>query len=144
MSFKRKEIQQNCLKFGCTKCLVSLVTLLFCPTFIIYLTPYNWYRVPRGLMVIAVGFWIYWLERTRVQTLVLELNWSELEVVVAGEGGHSVGRVPPFCLVCARNSIPQPDSTWMTGQQRSGRRCIVALDSPGEEAASVHIWLYIC
>ena len=55
--------------------------------------------VPRGLMVIAVDFLIHWLERTRVQTPVLELNWSELEVVVAGEGGHCVGRGPPSCLV---------------------------------------------
>ena len=54
---------------------------------------------PHGLMVIAVDFWIHWLERTRVQTPVRELNWSELEVVVAGEGGHCVGRGPPSCLV---------------------------------------------
>ena len=54
------------------------------------------YRVPHGLIVIAVGFW---LERTRVQTPVLELNRNALEVVVAGEGGHCVGRGPPSCLV---------------------------------------------
>ena len=36
-----------------------------------------------------------------VRTPVLELNWSELEVVVAGEGGHCVGRGPPPCLVYA-------------------------------------------
>ena len=52
-------------------------------------------------MVIAVEFWIQWLERTHVQTPVLEDNWSELEVVVAGEGGHCVGRGPPSCLVWA-------------------------------------------
>ena len=39
--------------------------------------------------------------RTRVQTQVLKLNWSELEVVEAGEGGQCVGRGPPSCLVCA-------------------------------------------
>ena len=50
-------------------------------------------------MVIAVDFGILRLETTRVQTPVLELNWSELEVVVAGEGGHCVGRGPPSCLV---------------------------------------------
>ena len=63
----------------------------------------SWFSLgqTRGLMVIAVGFWIHWLERTQVQTLVLELNWSELEVVVAGEGGHCVGRGPSSCLVCA-------------------------------------------
>ena len=52
-------------------------------------------------MVIAVEFLILWLMRTWVQTLVLELNWSEMEVVVAGQGGHCVGRSPPSCLVCA-------------------------------------------
>ena len=51
------------------------------------------------LMVIAVEFLIHWLERTQVQTPDLELNWSELEVVVAREGGHCVGRGPPSCLV---------------------------------------------
>ena len=53
-------------------------------------------------MVIAVDFGIHWLERTLVQTPVLELNWSELEVVVALEGGHCVGRRgQPSCLMCA-------------------------------------------
>ena len=56
---------------------------------------------PRGLMVRAVDFWIHWLMRTWVQTPVLELNWSELEAVVAGEGGHCVGKGPPSCLVYA-------------------------------------------
>ena len=40
-----------------------------------------------------------WRKRIRVQTLVLELNWSELEVDAAGESGHCVGRGPPSCLV---------------------------------------------
>ena len=40
----------------------------------------------------------------QVHTLVLELNSSELEVVVAGEGGHCVGRGTPSCLVCATHT----------------------------------------
>ena len=52
-------------------------------------------------MVIAVGFWIHWLKKTQVQTPVLELNWSELEAVEAGEGGYCVGRGQPSCLVYA-------------------------------------------
>ena len=66
-----------------------------------------------GLMVIAVGFLIHWLERTQDQTLVLELNWSELEVVVAGEGGHCVGRGPPSCLVCATAYPSQTPPGWL-------------------------------
>ena len=79
----------------------------------------------------------------------MELNWSELEIVVAGEGGHCVGKGPPSCLVCAtaypsktppgrldsRDLAEDLAEIW----QRSGRRRIVALDSPGEEAASVQI-----
>ena len=36
-----------------------------------------------------------------IVTPVLELNCSELEVVVAGKGLHCAGRGPSSCLVCA-------------------------------------------
>ena len=32
------------------------------------------------------------------------INWRELEAVVAGEGGHVVGRGQPFCLVYATHT----------------------------------------
>ena len=44
-------------------------------------------------------------QEDRIQTPVLELNRIELEIVVAGEGGHCVGRGPPSCLVCATYTL---------------------------------------
>ena len=83
---------------------------------------------PRGLMVIAVGFWLLnpLAQEDWVRTPVLELNWSELEVVVAGEGGHCVGRGPPSCLVYATHTparLHQNDwtmNTWLKKNESIG------------------------
>ena len=104
------------------------------------------YRLPRGQMVIVVDFWIHWLKKTRVQTPVLELNWSELEVVVAGEGGR--GRWPlwwqkSILLSGVCNIIPQPDSTWTTGQKQTGWKHQGTQKSTGEKQP-VQFELYIC
>ena len=77
--------------------------------------------VPRGLMVIAVDIWVHYLERTRVQTPVMELNWSELVVAVAGEGGHLCRQGSPSCLVWSATPPARLHQTW-TGKQRDKGR----------------------
>ena len=76
------------------------------------------FTVPCSLSVIAVGFWIHCLERTQVQTSVLELDWSELKVVVAWEGGHGVGRGPSSCLVWTTYALARLHLK--LGQQKTG------------------------
>ena len=57
-------------------------------------------------------YWICWLMKTWVLSLVLELSW-ELEVVVAAEGEHHVGRGPPSCQVCATAYPCQTPPRWL-------------------------------
>ena len=59
-------------------------------------------------MFTAVGFWSHWLKKTRVQTQFLDLNLSELEIVVALEGGYCVGSGQPSCLVWTTNTPARP------------------------------------
>ena len=44
---------------------------------------------------------VYRLAKSEMTELDQRIYSCELEVVVAGEGGHCVGRGPPSCMVCA-------------------------------------------
>ena len=73
--------------------------------------------------------------RTWVQTPVLELNWSELEAVVAG-----VGKGPPSCLVyatvCPSQTPPGRVEKEKYGQGNKDRK------DAGEEEACLHLIFY--
>ena len=82
---------------------------------------------------------------TRVQTPVLELNWSELEVVVAGEGGHCVSRGPPP-VWCVQHHTPARLhlNDWTeVNQLKAPNNMEGARMSTGEEQP-VQFELYIC
>ena len=101
------------MNFYCCGFIWNYANTAFTPNFVcsrmvlkVYILDYKTtrLRVPNGLMVLAAGFLIHCRKMTWVQTPVLELSWSELEVVVAGEGGHCVGRGPP--VWCAQQHTP--------------------------------------
>ena len=82
--------------------------------------------------------------KSRVQTPVLELNWSELEVVVAWEGGHCVlqcvGRGPPSCLVwttCTVSRLRLDGRTKENWPKQHYMHC------QHQEKHLVHSWLWM-
>ena len=69
------------------------------------------FRVPHGLMVIAVDFWIPWLETARVQTPGTQLEWVGFS---CGRGGWPLSR-QRSTLLSGVNNIYAPARLHLDG-----------------------------